>query len=128
MKPITGTVEILKQVKLKPRSKLTLIQMSNDGGRFTGHHLEWSIREELRQFHLIEERPRYTAKDLAEHKKQTAELWRKLAAAVKARDVRTVRRAADNLSSQVYDLESKAWWLTKTAEEYLLKGKVTVTV
>jgi hypothetical protein len=125
MKPITGQVEIVRQVKLKPRAKLTLVQMSNDGGRYTGYTMDWSIREELRQFHLIEERPRYTKQDLVERHRKTAEQWRKLARAVKARNVREAHRAADELVSGVYDSESKAWWLTKAAEEYLLKGKVT---
>jgi hypothetical protein len=120
----TQTTEIVRQVRLTTNQRLALVQMSNDGGHGNPH---WKARLDLRQLGLIEERPRFAGAERIAKEKKIADLWKHLPALVKARNQRGLERVSQELHSHYYELERTTYWLTKAAEEYLVKGRVVIT-
>jgi hypothetical protein len=116
-------VEIIKQVKLTAAQRVALISAANDKGVL--HGSDHGIRETLRYLGLVENRKLYTS---AEIDKRVAEAWAKLRAAVRQKDTNKAEDAIGVIRSERWDREKTTWRLTAAAEEYLLKGRVIVTV
>jgi hypothetical protein len=117
--------EIVKQVKLTPNQKISLMEAAANGGKFE-RAPEWAVLQPLRFLRLIEERPKYAGKDLAALQTQIAQLWVKMPAIVKARDHNALERICRDISSLEYDRERKAYWITDAGKAYLTLGTVTI--
>lgn len=118
------TVEIVKQVRLTTNQRMTLVKMSNNGGR--DRNVDYHVRYDLVALGLIEERAQFTTEEKRAIARDVSELWKKLPALVKARQLDEVDRTVDHIRGRKRDLEAKAFWLTDAANEYLTKGKVTI--
>ena len=118
--------EIVPQTKLTSLERLALIEGSNNGGvckRFEGN-----ARHNLQFLGLIEERSKW---DAAAKKDQQTKLdlnWKAALQGVRARDRHAVDKAMSEISSIDYHKDDTAWFLTPAAQEYLLNGRVIVTV
>jgi hypothetical protein len=98
--------------------------MSNDGGR--KRHVDYKLRADLVMLGLIEERDLNTAAEKRAIGAEIGEAWKLAAPLVKLRDAEALNRLINKIQSKQRELPMKAYWLTKAAEEYLIKGKVTV--
>jgi hypothetical protein len=116
-------VEIIKQVKLTSAQRIALIAAANSKGEL--QNVEYGVREQLRYLGLITQRSLYTR---AEVDKDVADAWKALRAAVAARDSGKAEKAIHTIRSAGWAREKKVWSLTAAADEYLLKGRVIVTV
>ena len=116
-------IEIVKQVKLTAAQRIALVAASNAGGVL--HNVDYDVREMLRYLGLIEEKLLYSR---AEIDKEVAEAWTDLRAAVRDKDISKADGAVSTLRDQRWKREKKCWRLTAAADEYLLKGRVVVTV
>jgi hypothetical protein len=125
---VAEQVEVIKQVKLTSKQRLTLVEMQNHQGRHDrAFSLDYSVRADLQALGLIEER---LSKTEAERKVVTAEingLWKGVPKLVADRDHHSVDRLMGDIRRKHEELERKTWWLTDAAYEYLTKGKVTIT-
>lgn len=116
-------VEILKQVKLTAAQRIALVSAANEKGFL--QNASYDVRETLRYLGLVEKAPLHTA---AEIDKRTAEAWARLRVAVRDKDARKAEDAIGVIRSDRWDREKSSWRLTAAAQEYLLKGRVIVTV
>lgn len=123
----TEKVEVVKQVRLTTKQRLTLVNMQNHGGRHESHYFDYSARVDLIALGLIEEGPELTEQERKAVKAELAQLWKSLPAMVRSKSVEALDRAIDEIRSRNSRLESKTWWLTDAANEYLTKGRVVIT-
>jgi hypothetical protein len=117
-------IEIVKQIKLTSSQMFTLVAMSNGGGR--ERHIDYRVKGDLVALGLIEERDMYTALEKIVIEAEIREGWKQARLLTKARDTEGLDRIVDKIRGKQRDLTTKAYWLTKAAEEYLVKGKVTI--
>lgn len=120
-------VEIVKQVRLTSNQRSTLVEMQTKGGRYDGHSMDWKTRVELQNLLLIEERPRYSPKELRDISAQLTAKWRELTTLVRVKDLSAADRKVNELQELSRRVSQTAWWLTQTADEYLLKGRVIIS-
>ena len=128
-KPIPeGTpVTIIKQLRLTPAQKLAIVSAANNGNRFD-RGPDWNTQQTLQHLRLIEKRDRYTPAERKAKQAKISALWKELPALVRARNLTAADRKVHELRSLISDLDSKTYWLTDAAKEYLTKGQVTITL
>jgi hypothetical protein len=116
-------VEIIKQVKLTSAQRIALIAAFNEGGvlRDSAH----DVREALRYLGLVEKTPLHTG---AELDRLISKAWRDLRRAVRAKNADAAERPLQEIRGERWNREKTCWRLTTAAHEYLLKGRVIVTV
>jgi hypothetical protein len=120
---VTKQVEIIPQVKLSSAEKIALIAASNNSGVLT--ETSFGIRENLRYLSLVEQVSQYDKDAL---KKRTEAAWKALQMAVRTRDASACEKQVNVIRSERWDSEKKVWKLTPAANEYLMRGRVIVTV
>ncbi len=124
----TEKVEVVRQVRLTSKQRLTLVEMQNSGGRSRNSgYMNYTVRQDLQALGLIEERLLHTASEKKAIEGEISALWKAMPAHVKTKDASLVERQAGVIYAKLRSLDSKAWWLTKAAEEYLVKGKVMIS-
>ncbi len=122
----TQKTEIVKQVRLTPNQRYTLVDMQTKGGRYDGHHMDWTTRATLQNLMLIEERPRFSPAEIKRATTQSIARWHQLARLVKAKNLAGLDQKIHELRDLARRADQKAWWLTKQADEYLLRGSVVI--
>lgn len=122
-KNMSEQIEIIKQVKLTAAQRIAVIAAANADGVMSG--VNYDVRETLRYLGLVQQSKQYTK---AELEKRTEEAWKSLRQAVASRDAKKAEDAIGVIRSERWDLERSVWRLTGAADEYLLKGRVIVTV
>jgi hypothetical protein len=120
-------VTIIKQLRLSPAQKLAIVSAANNGNRFN-RGPEWSVQQTLQHLRLIEKRDRYTPAEKKAQQAKISVLWAELPALVRARNLEAADRKVDELRSLISNMNSKTYWLTDAAKEYLTKGQVTITL
>ncbi len=118
-------VEVVRQVKLTTNQRLKLVMMSTEGGM--ARHVDWNVRADLLALGLIEERDCYTEKQKSEIRVQIAGMWKQASVFLKAKDASGLDRIAGEIRSKESEIAWKGFWLTDAANEYLVKGTVTIT-
>ena len=121
--PTTQRIEIAKPVKLTPTQHIALISAANHDGILKS--LDFSTAETLRYLGLIKQVPIITPEGL---KQRTQKAWAALAAAARQKDAKAAEDAVALIRSESWDRNKTQWVLTPAADEYLLKGRVIVTV
>lgn len=120
-------VEIVKQVRLTPKQRITLMQASNAGGMVDRMDLDVSIL--LQHLGLVEKRPRFSAIELKARTTKRKDKLRECAPLLRSgstADIKKLRRIVDDLDSETWHDNDTAYFLTPAAKEYLVTGKVTV--
>jgi hypothetical protein len=116
-------VEIIKQVKLTAEQRIALIAAANADGVLKSP--SFNVRETLRYLGLIEQTTQYVKADI---EKRTANAWRQLAVAVRTKEAKKAEDLIGTIMNEKWDIQRTCWRLTAAASEYLLKGRVIVTV
>jgi len=116
-------IEIVKQIKLTSNQRFALVAMSNNGGR--ERHIDYKVKGDLVALGLIEEREMNTPAEKKAIETEIRDSWKLAGPLVKAKNADSLDRLMDKIRSKQRDLTTKAYWLTKAAEEYLVKGNLT---
>ncbi len=119
----TKRLEIAKPVKLTAAQHIALVSAANNGGRYRPCD---AARETLHYLKLLEIRLLRTK---AELDKEVADAWNEAAAALVARDIPRLYKAAGILENARYRATTETgYFLTDAARQYLTHGRVIVTV
>jgi hypothetical protein len=118
------TIEIVKQVRLTPKQRITLMDMANAGG--VKPRLEHDAQTVLQHLGLIEKRSRFTPTEKAKRAEKIKADWKECRGFTLAKDLRALERKIDQMQSDQRESEDTAWFLTAAAQEYLLQGTVTI--
>lgn len=117
-------IEIVKQVRLTPKQRLTLMDMANEGG--SKSRIDHDAATVLRHLGLIEQRSRFTPAEKKARAQKRKAMFRDCIALARAEDAKGLHRKADAIDSDAYHDSETAYFLTPAAQEYLIQGKVTI--
>jgi hypothetical protein len=120
------SVQIVKQVRLTPKQRIALMEISNAGGSLGRMDLDHDIATVLMHLGLVEQRSRFTERQKAERIKGRAADWKECAELVRKKDLMGLNRKVDKMRSAIYEDGEKSWFLTPAAKEYLIQGTVTI--
>lgn len=122
--PTGADAPAIKQIRLTRKQRLTLMEISNAGGLL--ERVEHDVSVFLSHLQLIEKRSRYSpAEKAARLQKRKADLG-ECAALARLGDIKALGRKVQDLDSHAYHDDDKAWFLTLAAQEYLIRGTVTI--
>jgi hypothetical protein len=122
MKP--NKVEIVKQVRLTPKQRITLMEMANNGG--SKDRIDSDTATVLTHLGLVTKRDRFTAQQKTARLKQRKSMFQECAVLARAWDYDKLRRKVEAIGSDKYHDNETAYFLTPAAQEYLLHGTVTI--
>lgn len=116
-------LQVIKEVRLTTNQRLALVRMANESGIVD--RLDYCVHTDLVFLGLIE-KVKLTSE--AQIDKEVAAAWKDLAAAVRKKDSSLADKAIRIITGASWRASKEGWRLTDAAKEYLLKGKVLVTV
>jgi hypothetical protein len=117
------TVEIVKQVKLTGAQRVALVAAANNKGILP--NVSYDVREMLRFLQLVESAPEHTREEIDA---EVAKAWVDLRDSCRTKDAKKARDAVHVIESAAWRRERHIWRLTNAAKEYLLRGRILITI
>jgi hypothetical protein len=117
-------VEIVKQVRLTPKQRITLMEIANEGG--SKSRIDHDTATVLKHLELIEHRSRYSPAEKKARVQKRKAMFKEAIELARAGNAKGLNRKADEIESAAYHDDETAYFLTPAAQEYLLQGTVTI--